>query len=102
MANKLRPEDVYGGTATITNLGAYGVDVFTPILNPPQSAILGIGRVLQRSVVFEGQLTVRRTCMLSLTFDHRVVDGAPAAQLLGRVAQLMGDAAALSALRGDA
>jgi pyruvate dehydrogenase E2 component (dihydrolipoamide acetyltransferase) len=90
--NRLKPEDVLGGTATITNLGAYGVDVFTPILNPPQSAILGIGRIVKRAVVVEDHLDMRSTCTLSLTFDHRVVDGVPAAQLLGSVTKLMNDA----------
>ncbi len=91
-ANRLKPEDVVGGTATITNLGAHGVDVFTPILNPPQSAILGIGRIVKRAVVVDDHLDMRSTCTLSLTFDHRVVDGVPAAQLLGTVTRLMNDA----------
>jgi pyruvate dehydrogenase E2 component (dihydrolipoamide acetyltransferase) len=91
-ANRLKPEDVLGGTATITNLGAHGVDIFTPILNPPQSAILGIGRIVKRAVVVDDHLAMRSTCTLSLTFDHRVVDGVPAAQLLGSVTSLMNDA----------
>jgi pyruvate dehydrogenase E2 component (dihydrolipoamide acetyltransferase) len=86
------------GTITITNLGAYGVDAFSPIINPPQSAILGIGRIAERPVARGGQLTVGRTTLLSLTFDHRVVDGAPAAQLLGRVAELMNDEGFLGGL----
>jgi pyruvate dehydrogenase E2 component (dihydrolipoamide acetyltransferase) len=90
-ANRLAPEDVRGGTATITNLGAHGVDVFTPVLNPPQSVILGIGRITKRAVVIDEHLEMRSTCTLSLTFDHRVVDGVPAAQLLGVVAGLMND-----------
>jgi pyruvate dehydrogenase E2 component (dihydrolipoamide acetyltransferase) len=97
--NRLKPEDVLGGTATITNLGAYGVDVFTPILNPPQSAILGIGRIVKRAVVVEDHLDMRSTCTLSLTFDHRVVDGVPAAQLLGSVAMLMNDAKLVEMLK---
>jgi pyruvate dehydrogenase E2 component (dihydrolipoamide acetyltransferase) len=91
-ANRLKPEDVLRGTATITNLGAHGVDVFTPILNPPQSAILGIGRIVKRAVVVDDHLDMRSTCTLSLTFDHRVVDGVPAAQLLSSVTRLMNDA----------
>jgi hypothetical protein len=67
---------------TLTNLGAYGVDTFTPILNPPQSVILGVGRIAPRPAVEEGQLVVRTTVHLSLTFDHRVADGAQAAILL--------------------
>ncbi|MFY9819841.1 MAG: dihydrolipoamide acetyltransferase family protein, partial [Thermoanaerobaculia bacterium] len=88
-AGALRPQDVLGGTATVTNLGAHGVDAFTPVLNPPQSAILGVGRIAQRAVVEEGQIAVGWTCVLSLTFDHRVTDGAPAADLLAAVARRM-------------
>jgi pyruvate dehydrogenase E2 component (dihydrolipoamide acetyltransferase) len=84
-------EEMKGGTATLTNLGAYGVDAFTPILNPPQSAILGIGRILEQPVIAEGRVVAGRTCTLSLTFDHRVVDGVPAAQLLEGIAQHMID-----------
>jgi pyruvate dehydrogenase E2 component (dihydrolipoamide acetyltransferase) len=88
-AGSLRPQDVLGGTATVTNLGAHGVDAFTPVLNPPQSAILGIGRIAQRPVVENGKIAVGWTCVLSLTFDHRVTDGAPAADLLAAVARRM-------------
>lgn len=95
---QLQPADMTGGTATITNLGGYGVDSFTPIINPPQSVILGIGRILQRPVVRDEQLTVGQTCVLSLTFDHRAADGAPAAQLLDLVANLMADEERLAAL----
>jgi pyruvate dehydrogenase E2 component (dihydrolipoamide acetyltransferase) len=90
-AGRLRPVDTEGGTATITNLGGHGIDGFTPILNPPQSVILGIGRIAARPVVREGVLGVGRTCVLSLTFDHRVADGAPAARLLGEVVHRMND-----------
>ena len=91
LAGRLRPADVEGGTATITNLGGYGVDAFTPILNAPQSVILGIGRIAQRPVVRDAALAVGQTCALSLTFDHRVADGAPAAQLLDAVVRRMND-----------
>jgi pyruvate dehydrogenase E2 component (dihydrolipoamide acetyltransferase) len=91
-ANRLRIEDVSGGTATITNLGGYGVDAFTPIINPPQSAILGVGRIQDRPVARDGQLVVGKTCVLSLTFDHRVADGVPAARLLDDVVRMMNDA----------
>jgi pyruvate/2-oxoglutarate dehydrogenase complex dihydrolipoamide acyltransferase (E2) component len=94
----VRIDDMAGGTITITNLGAYGVDAFSPIINPPQSAILGIGRIAERPVARNGRLTLGRTTVLSLTFDHRVVDGAPAALLLGRVAELMNDQAWLEGL----
>jgi pyruvate dehydrogenase E2 component (dihydrolipoyllysine-residue acetyltransferase) len=103
-AGKLSPPDLLGGTATVSNLGAHGVDAFTPVLNPPQSAILGVGRIALRPTVEqgaaaeEGRLVAAPTCMLSLTFDHRVADGAPAAQLLAAVAARMGDASYLDAL----
>ena len=84
---RLRPEDMDGGTVTLTNLGAQHVDVFTPILNPPQSVILGVGRIAPRPFVdASGQLTVRPTVHLSLTFDHRVADGVEGAALLDRIA----------------
>jgi pyruvate dehydrogenase E2 component (dihydrolipoamide acetyltransferase) len=97
-AGTLKPEEMAGGTFTITNLGGYGVDAFTPIVNPPQAAILGIGRILPRAVVRDGQLVARRTCVLSLTFDHRVADGAPAAQLLDAIARNLTDETSLAAL----
>lgn len=89
LAGQLRAEDVSRGTATISNLGAYGVDAFTPILNPPESVVLGVGRITERAIVRGGNLIAAPTCVLSLTFDHRVADGVPAAQLLGAVAQCM-------------
>jgi len=98
LAGQLRSEDVMGGTATISNLGAYGVDAFTPILNPPESVVLGVGRIAERAIVRGGNLIAAPTCMLSLTFDHRVTDGVPAAQLLGAVAQCMTDSEYLSGL----
>ena len=97
-AGKLSPPDLLGGTATVSNLGAHGVDAFTPVLNPPQSAILGVGRIAARAVVEEGGLIAAPTCVLSLTFDHRVADGAPAAELLAAVAARMADAGYLEAL----
>ncbi|UCF98973.1 MAG: 2-oxo acid dehydrogenase subunit E2, partial [Spirochaetaceae bacterium] len=75
-------DDFRGGTFTVTNLGAYGIDAFTPIINPGQTAILGVGRIAERAVVQDGSVEVRPTCVLSLTFDHRLVDGAPAAKFL--------------------
>lgn len=80
---RLRPEDVQGGTFTLSNLGMYGVDRFTAILNPPQAAILAVGRVAKRPVVGEGdRVDVRPMATLTLTADHRVVDGAQAARFL--------------------
>ncbi len=80
---RLQPREMEGGTATLTNLGALHIDAFTPIINPPQSAILGVGNIAPRPAVAEdGALTVRPTVHLSLTFDHRVADGVAAATLL--------------------
>jgi len=81
-AGKLRPEDLQGGTFSISNLGAFGIDGFTPILTPGQSGILGIGQIIQKPAVWKGQLCVRHKVILSLSFDHRAIDGAPAAQFL--------------------
>jgi pyruvate dehydrogenase E2 component (dihydrolipoamide acetyltransferase) len=86
---RLTKEELTGGTFTITNLGMYEVDVFTPIVNPPETAILGVGRVVERPVVVDKQIVVRPVMQLSLTFDHRVVDGAPAAKFLQKVKQVM-------------
>jgi len=78
-------DEVTGGTFTITNLGAYGIDAFTPIINPPQVGILGMGRVVEKPVVYQGEIAKRSMMFLSLTFDHRVIDGAPAAAFLHTV-----------------
>ncbi len=82
-------DDVSGGTFTVTNLGGYGIDLFTPIINLPECAILGVGRIALRPAVHEGQLAVRQTVVLSLTFDHRLVDGGPAARFLQHLTQLV-------------
>jgi len=87
-AGKLKLEDVTGATLTISNLGAYGIDAFTPIINPGETAILGTGRIIEKPVVYRGEITRRSTMMLSLTFDHRIVDGAPAAAFLKTVVEL--------------
>jgi pyruvate dehydrogenase E2 component (dihydrolipoamide acetyltransferase) len=86
---KQSPDDLAGGTFTITNLGAYGVDTFDPIIVPPQSCILGVGRMVQKPAVHNGQIAVRTMMSLSLSFDHRVLDGAPAALFLKRVRELL-------------
>src|SRR5579885_1724051 len=88
-AGKLRPEDVRGGTFTISNLGMYGVDAFTAILNPPQVAILAVGRIAPRVVPVHGQPQVQPTMMLSLSCDHRAVDGARGAQFLSALADVI-------------
>lgn len=87
--NRLSPAEMQGGTFSITNLGAYRIDAFTPIVNPPETAILGVGRIAEKPAVIEHRLEVRLLCTLSLSFDHRVVDGAPAAAFLRRLAELL-------------
>jgi len=87
LEGNLSHEELGGGTFTLTNLGPLGVDGFTPLINPPQVAILGIGRIRSIPAVFEEQISIRQVLVLSLTFDHRVVDGAPAARFLHEVAQ---------------
>ena len=78
-------DEVTGGTFSITNLGAYEIDAFTPIINPPQVGILGVGRALEKPAVHQGEMVKRSLMFLSLTFDHRVIDGAPAAEFLRAV-----------------
>jgi pyruvate dehydrogenase E2 component (dihydrolipoamide acetyltransferase) len=85
----LGPDALSGSTFTITNLGGYGVEAFTPIVNPPETGILGIGRIAKRPAVVDGQIVPRDLMYLSLSFDHRVVDGAPAAQFLQRVKECL-------------
>jgi pyruvate dehydrogenase E2 component (dihydrolipoamide acetyltransferase) len=89
LAGRSLPDDLSGGTFTITNLGMFDVDAFTPIINPPESAILGVGRIVNKPVGLEGQVALRDMMTLSLSFDHRLIDGAPAARFLQRVKQLV-------------
>jgi pyruvate dehydrogenase E2 component (dihydrolipoamide acetyltransferase) len=86
---KLRHGDLDDGTFTISNLGMFGVERFTAVLNPPQAAILAVGATEERPAVVEGALVVRPLVTLTGTFDHRAVDGAPAAQFLGTVKALL-------------
>jgi len=89
----LTMDEIQGGTFTISNVSMLGVDGFTPILNPPETGILGVGRAMQAPAVHNGQIAVRRLMTLSLTFDHRVVDGAPAMRFLRSLADLLEDPA---------
>lgn len=89
LAGKSLPDDLTGGTFTITNLGMVDVDAFTPIINPPECAILGVGRIVARPVGVNGQIVLRDMVALSLSFDHRLVDGAPAGRFLQRIKQLI-------------
>lgn len=86
---RLSPEETLGHTFTISNLGGLGVDVFTPIINPPACAILGIGEIRRRAVVINTGIYVKPVGTLSLVFDHRIVDGVPAANFLKRVRELI-------------
>ena len=85
----LTVDEVTGGTFTVTNLGMYGVEIFTPIINPPEVAILGVGRIVEKPAIHEGQIVKRSLMQLSLTFDHRIVDGAPAGEFLRTVKGLL-------------
>jgi len=86
-AGTLTVDDAAGSTFTVTDLGVYGIDFFVPIINPPEAAILGIGRVIKKSVILQDGPVTRFMVMLCLTFDHRVVDGAPAAAFLRTIAR---------------
>ncbi len=88
-AARLRLEDISDGTFTISNLGMYGVDAFLAIINAPQSAILAVGRIVERVVPANGQVVIRPVMALSLSFDHRSVDGARGAKFLDTLARLI-------------
>ncbi len=83
------PDELTGGTFTVTNLGMYGVEAFTPIINPPESAILGVGGIIAKPAVHQGEIAIRQRMTLSLSFDHRLIDGAPAARFLQRITHLL-------------
>ena len=86
---RLLLDEMQGGTFTITNLGALGVETFTPIINPPECAVLGVGRIVREPVMNGDQVVARERMGLSLTFDHRIVDGAPAARFLQSLVRLI-------------
>jgi len=91
-SGKLNPDEMQGSTFSITNLGMYDIDAFTPIINLPECAILGIGRIVPKQVVIDAEaerVAIRYMLFLSLTFDHRLVDGAPAARFLQRIKQFI-------------
>ena len=88
---KLRPADISGGTFTLTNLGMYNVDAFDAIINTPQAAILSVGRIAERVVPVDGQVAICPMMVVTLSLDHRVVDGARAAQFLDDLANLIED-----------
>ena len=88
-SSKINPDHISGGSFTITNLGMYDVDGFTPVINLPEAAILGVGRIAPKPVVVEDQIVIRKMVTLSLAFDHRLTDGAPAARFLQYIKQLI-------------
>jgi pyruvate dehydrogenase E2 component (dihydrolipoamide acetyltransferase) len=88
-SGRLTPDDMADGTFTVTNLGVLGVEYFTPIINPPQAGILGVGKIMDKPVVLGGGIHIRSMMTLSLVFDHRLIDGAPAAKFLAKVKELL-------------
>jgi pyruvate/2-oxoglutarate dehydrogenase complex dihydrolipoamide acyltransferase (E2) component len=88
---RLAPDDLSNGTFTISNLGFADIDFFTPILRPPESALLGVGRITEKPVIKDGVVTAGRRIGLSLTIDHRIIDGAPGARFLKTIKELLED-----------
>ena len=83
-------DDIKGSTFTLTNLGMMRTEIFTPVINPPEVAILGIGRIIKKpAIVNENKISIRELAYLSLSYDHRIIDGADAARFLGKLAQLV-------------
>jgi pyruvate dehydrogenase E2 component (dihydrolipoamide acetyltransferase) len=90
-SGKTPPADLVGGTFTITNVGVFGVDTGTPIINPGEAAILAVGAIKQMPWVVDGELAVRTVCQLALSFDHRLVDGEQGSRFLADVGALLTD-----------
>ncbi len=86
---KSSPEDLADGTFTISNMGIFDVDMFTPIVNPPQTAILGFGRIVEKPAAYMGEIKLRSMMWASLTYDHRVFDGAYAGKIMGCLKRLL-------------
>jgi pyruvate dehydrogenase E2 component (dihydrolipoamide acetyltransferase) len=93
--NQLKVEELTGGTFTITNLGPYDVESFAPVINPPQCAILGLGRIAYKPYATADRVSMRPTTLLTLVFDHRIIDGVPAAKFLREVKSNLEDAESL-------
>ena len=87
--NKLTPDELTGGTFTISNLGMFGIESFTPIINQPEVAILGVNAIVQEPVAINGEIVIKPMMNLSLTADHRVVDGAVAAEFMSKLKEYM-------------
>jgi pyruvate dehydrogenase E2 component (dihydrolipoamide acetyltransferase) len=90
-ANRLTVEELTGGTFTITNLGAYDIDSFAPVINPPQCGILGLGKIAYKPYASGEQISTRPLTVLTLVFDHRIIDGLPAAKFLQDVKRNLED-----------
>jgi 2-oxoglutarate dehydrogenase E2 component (dihydrolipoamide succinyltransferase) len=91
MANKLMPEDLEGGTFTISNGGIYGSLLSTPIVNPPQSGILGLHSIQERPIALNGEVVIRPMMYLALTYDHRIIDGREAVSFLKTIKEVIED-----------
>jgi pyruvate dehydrogenase E2 component (dihydrolipoamide acetyltransferase) len=89
--NRILPDELDGGTFTITNLGMYDIDAFTPVINMPQAAILGVGKIQKKPACIQGTIVARDMMTLSLVFDHRIIDGAPAARFLQHIKKIIED-----------
>jgi pyruvate dehydrogenase E2 component (dihydrolipoamide acetyltransferase) len=87
--NTLKPDDLQNGTFSVSNLGMFDLDSFTAIINSPESGILAVGAIKEKAVVVDGDIVPRPICSLSLTYDHRVIDGAPAADFLRDIKMLL-------------
>ena len=88
---KIAPDDMAGGTFTISNGGVYGSMMSTPILNPPQSGILGMHKIEKRAVVIDDQIVIRPMMYLALSYDHRIIDGREAVSFLARIKEMVED-----------
>src|SRR5690606_12610244 len=86
---KLEASELKGSTFTVSNLGGYGTQYFTPVINHPEVAILGVGTIKEKPVVYEGEIVARPQLFLSLTVDHRLVDGDVAARFLSKVKRII-------------
>ncbi len=95
MDNRLMPEDLEGGTFTISNGGIYGSLLSTPIVNPPQSAILGLHSIQDRPIALNGEVVIRPMMYLALTYDHRIIDGREAVTFLRTIKEVVEDPARL-------
>ena len=92
---KLKPEEYTGGTFSVSNLGMFDIDEFTAIINPPEAGILAVGRIADQAVAHEGQLAVRKRMRVTMSCDHRVIDGATGAQFLQTLERMLENPLAL-------